>query len=164
MVHGVLDCRSVKGTGHTHTHRLPCLFKPGPAQSPQSRLAQHSHRANALRQAVKVHAGGQIAILHSPPGRLTVAAGPAKAWGRAYFLFVLHLKWSSVLPSQQPQPGCVSCRTRSTTQTPLLCRSQVTTPTQHAVKLVNKDSKMIQDLGHSFWLKYRFWIVPLKLI
>lgn len=106
MVHGVLGCRSVKGTGythtdvhtHTHSHSLPCLFKPGPAQSPSPGLAQHSPRANALRQAVKGHAGGQIAILHSPPGRLTVAAGPAKAWGRAYFLFVLYLKWSSVLP------------------------------------------------------------------
>lgn len=54
---------------------------------------------------MKGHAGGQIAILHSPPGRLTVAAGPAKAWGRAYFLFVLYLRWSSALPIRGAPAG-----------------------------------------------------------
>lgn len=72
--------------------------------------------------------------------------------------------WSGHLSflSEQLQPGCMSCRTRSTTQTQLLCCSQVTPPTHHGVKPVNKDRKMIQDLGHSFLLKYRFWIGPLK--
>lgn len=75
----------------THTRRHPCLLKPSPVQS---RLAQHSLRASAVRQAVKGHAEGQIVILLSPPGRLTVAAGPAKTWGTASFLFVLKSTWS----------------------------------------------------------------------
>lgn len=122
-----------------HTHRLPCLFKPGPAQSPQSRLAQHSHRANALRQAVKGHAGGQIAILHSPPGRLTVAAGPAKAWGRAYFLFVLYLKRSSALPIRTVPAGLhVLQDTKHNTNTTALL--QPSDPT-HAAQCETCDSR-----------------------
>lgn len=67
------------------------LWEPMPVQSSpvQSHLAQLSLRAREVRQAVKGHAGGQIAILLSPPGRLTVAAASAKAWGTESFLFVI---------------------------------------------------------------------------
>lgn len=75
----------------TNTLRHPWLLKPSPGQSC---LAQHSLRASAVWQAVKRHAGGQIVILLFPPGGLTVAAGPAKAWGTASFLFVLRSTWS----------------------------------------------------------------------
>lgn len=47
---GLPQCWGNSTHTHTLTQRLPCLLKPSPAQS---RLAQHSLRARAVRQAVK---------------------------------------------------------------------------------------------------------------
>lgn len=82
---------------HTHTQRLPCLLKPSPTQS---RLAQHSLRASAVRQAVEGACWGTDC--HPPFSPWEAHCGCWSSQDPRNSLLpvcaVVYLKWSTVLP------------------------------------------------------------------
>lgn len=149
MVHGVLGCRSVKGTGHTHTHTgSPVYLGQAQPNPPQSRLA------SALPQSQRMETGGEGPCwgtdCHPPFSPWEAHCGCRSGQGLGKGLLpVCALPEVVICPSSPNSPSRASRRTWGTTQTPLLCCSQVTPPTQHGGKPVNKDWRMIQHLGLS---------------